>query len=181
MADEHLGAESSAATGDARAVHDEISGSRTPGSRTRRRLTEGQLLEVVRLHSETDTTAASIARTLGISQASVYRVLHSQGSARRGRTGQRPPQVSARARRRTSRTEQTSDLPRRGRRRRPAEDAGLSAGGRPRRVQTSSTVRRRFRVTFVADIEVEAENVSDAIGQAEARGATEVTIVELAR
>jgi hypothetical protein len=114
-----------------------------------RKLNEEQELEVTRLYSHTDTPIAEIAGRYGIGESSVYRVAQRHGAKLRGRTGRRAVAAS-------------TESPRR---------------GRPRSTTPARAARRRFRVSYVAVAVIEAESIRDAVAQAEARGATDITAI----
>jgi transposase-like protein len=148
---------------------------RSHGSR-RRRLSQDEAREIARLYGETSTPTSEIRERFGIGDSSLYRVVQRQGVALRGRTagaapGPRPARASANGRRRASsaspRTDSKSSPVRRAsvKRRTPAS-ASPRAGD-----------RQQFRVSFVGERVIQAADVRDALRQAAALGATEITSV----
>jgi transposase-like protein len=137
-----------------------------------RKLNADQEREVARLYAETPTSIADLARQFGISDSSVYRVIQRHGVKRR-RTGGGRPSGGGRRSAATGGTRRAA-----GRR---TGQASRRRGGQPAAARSASagrdSGRRRYRVTFVAEAVVEADNVRDAVAQAEARGATEITAV----
>ena len=126
---------------------------------TRRRLTPDEQREIARLYTETSAPPAEIRERFGIGESSVYRVLQKQG-------------VSLRGRAREAGSGAGSDVPRpaTGRRAR----GGVSGGSSPRRESKASisanAASRQFRVRFEGQRVFNAQDVSDALRQAEALG-----------
>jgi transposase-like protein len=129
-----------------------------------RKLNEEQELEVTRLYSQTDTPIAEIAGRFSIGESSVYRVAQRHGAKLRGRTGRRPAATRPTPTRAAAVPAAT---------RAPAQP---SRRGRPRTTPVR-VERQRFRVSFVAVAMIEAESIRDAVAQAEARGATDITAI----
>ena len=62
-------------------------GPQTAGaSTTRRKLSDEQEREVIRLYAETETPVSEISKRLGIGESSVYRVAQRRGAVLRGRS-----------------------------------------------------------------------------------------------
>jgi transposase-like protein len=143
--------------------------------RRRRRLSPDQQREVARLYAEASLPTSEIRRRFGIGESSLYRIVQRQGVQLRGRGPSLKQSGPAQAR--------ASDV-----RRRDGAGTGRAGGGptsRGSRTQTtpargqsagpqSDSGRQRFRVTFQRDAVVEAENIREALRQAESLGATEV-------
>jgi hypothetical protein len=110
-------------------------------------------------------------------QAAVQAPQTARPSRGRPRRSAAAPETSApaavRGRSRTARATPSATAPARARRRSsratPSQGAARSTG-----------TKRRFRVLFLAATVVEADSMRDAIAQAEARGATDITSVALA-
>jgi len=167
-----------------------------------RKLTTEQERELTRQYAETSTPIADIARTFSISEVSVGRIAQRNGAASRRRRAARDttpdaptaPSSARRGRRRRADAEaESTEETGAGRRRvqRRADD-GSQTRARGRRQSVSAAVaatatapeaspsarggaRRRFRIRFFAETVVEADNVRDALGKAEALGATDIT------
>jgi hypothetical protein len=178
----------------------QVSAVKTRGSR-RRRLKLDEEQEIARLYADTSTSTSLILARFGIGESSLYRIVQRLGLPRRGRTasskaastqaarvsdtrttgssrsgGQRASQPRSRAAtsagQRSVRT--TARLPRRGAsvrtavtepRTPPTGSAGAQGGG----------VRKRFRILYQGERVFEAQNIQDALRQAESLGATDIT------
>jgi transposase-like protein len=142
-----------------------------PTRAKRRRLSPEQAGEVARLYAEGSTATSAIRARFGIGESSLYRILQRQGIPLRGRTpvspeaGPEPSPGSRQQRRRGSRA--TRDR------------GGASGSVRPPAAGAARNggVRGRFRVQFVGETIVEAQDIRDALRQAESLGATEITAV----
>jgi len=126
-----------------------------PDGRRRRRVSQNEAREIGRLYAETSTPTSEIREQFGIGDSSLYRIVQRQGIALRGRvtsaTGSKPP-PAARARRAAAR----------------AGTARSAAG------------RHQFRILFLGERIVAATDVQDALRQARAFGAIEITAVSRA-
>jgi transposase-like protein len=169
---------------------------------TRRKLSDQQEAEVTRLYAETDTPVSEISKRFGIGESSVYRVAQRHGAALRGRTatsGTAKPRAVAPAAAPVAAATSTPGTRGRGRAAgaRPAatpsgngrRTRGARAAGTTRRTTAvvavaatpaapraaASGARREFRVSFVAVRVFSAVDMADAIQQAEAAGATDIT------
>lgn len=165
-----------------------------------RKLTDEQERELTRLYAETSTPTAAIARTFGISEVSVGRMAQRNGAVPRRRGAARasaPDREAAGAR--SSRAAEAESVGqasnRRGRQRRAdasetrpnrRRQHARSDGGAAAPQETVSGPkaaaqagdpggRRRFRIRFFAETVIEAQDMRDALRQAEALGATDVT------
>jgi len=155
-----------------------------------RKLTADQERELTYLYAETTTPIADIAQTFSISEVSVGRIAQRNGAASRRRR--------AAARDTTPGAPASASGARRGRRRRADAEGGSGTGassrgqagsasadaadarGLPAAPEAASPVagggaRRHFRIRFFAETVVEANDLRDALVQAEALGATDVT------
>jgi transposase-like protein len=133
-----------------------------------RALTDEQEQALTHLYAETDTPLSEIARTYGIGQASVYRVVKRRGAALRGRV----------SRDRGGPTSEVPSMPPSpaARRLAPAPaSGGTQLGARPARLREQA--RHRFQVTYLLERVVAAEDVHDAIRQLEAIGVTEIRAI----
>lgn len=157
-----------------------------------------------RLYAETSTPTAEIRERFSIGESSLYRVVQRHGVALRGRTGHstrsKPPRtaVSARPRRssspsgggpsdsRSPATAGTAAL------RTSSRTRGKSTRGPAQRAiatpgtvalvgtassRTSGAARLRFRIRFEAERVLEANDIRDALRQAESLGTVEITSV----
>jgi|SRR5579884_1572241 len=168
----------------------------------RRKLSSEQELEVTRLYTETTTPVSEISRRFGIGEGSVYRVVERHGGQLRGRGagaetggttggragagtggasgGGRRAARAAGGRGRGGARAASSAGGQRGR----GRQGGRQAAGRGARTRGAETAasgggRARFRVTFRGSQVIEANDVRDALRQAEAQGA--VDVVEVTR
>jgi transposase-like protein len=168
---------------------------------TRRKLTDQQEAEVTRLYAQTDTPVSEISKRFGIGESSVYRVAQRHGAALRGRTatsatstpraasatpaaastgrgtrgraagrpaasaGRATPAASTNGRRTGARAARAAAT--------PARRTAPAAAATPR--AAAGGARREFRVSFVAVRVFAAVDMADAIRQAEAAGATDIT------
>jgi transposase-like protein len=162
-----------------------------PTPRERRRLDEYQEREVTRLYAATETPVSEISRRFGIAESSVYRVAQRHGAAKRGPRAA----VSSASAAAKSTTGSAG---------RSAATSGTNGGGTGLRVgqaQTSGRLapagsktatrqtqrtragavpvaRREFRVSYVAVRVFVAASIADALRQAEAAGATDITGIQ---
>jgi transposase-like protein len=172
---------------------------------TRRKLSDQQEAEVTRLYAETDTPVSEISKRFGIGESSVYRVAQRHGAALRGRTatsGTSKPRATASAAAATP-VAATRTPGRRGPGRASAGRAAAVPSGNGRRTggtrapravaptrrsgtpaasatpaaapRAASGTSRSFRVSYVAERVFTAVDMNDAIRQAEAAGATDIT------
>jgi transposase-like protein len=116
-----------------------------------RRLSAEQEQELARLYAQTRTPAAELARQFGISQTSLMRIAQRHGATR------------GRSRRSSEATPTTTTTTTRSRR--------SSSHGATRQAT------RRFRVRFTAERVVDADDMRQAVAQAEALGAIEITSI----
>jgi len=170
------------------------SGHELPASTTRRRdsrrrrISQDEEREIVRLYADNSTSTAEIRERFGIGDSSLYRVVQRHGVALRGHTGlstrSKPsrakpaagtgsrlsaaaatPRTSARAARRSSAAQRTTTT--------PAE--ALPVGRASSR--TGGGAQQRYEVRFQAESVFEATGVLDALRQAESLGATEIAAI----
>ncbi len=163
----------------------------------RRRLSDEQELEVTRLY---------IARRVGIGEGTIYRVLERHGAALRGRISPTKKQTAARSESRSAAGtgvrrsgNGSTNTERRGgakptAARKPAsartseETVARGVAAVRKKLEDSSPSTRaavatgrghgqRSRVRFQAEVVLEAEDIRDALRQAEARGAVDVIAV----
>ena len=156
-----------------------------PTASPRRRLNPDQAGEVARLYAEGSVSTAEIRARFGIGESSLYRILQRQGIPLRGRAavseGAGPASEQGSRRRRWRRSGAAQER---------GGAAGRSSRGRTRggvrpgaagptgaAAARNSGVRGRFRVQFVGETIVEAQDIRDALRQAESLGATEITAV----
>ena len=151
---------------------------------TRRKLNDQQEREVTRLYASTETPVSEISKRFGIGESSVYRIAQRYGAALRGRTA---TAATARSTSRRAPVKSTTDrsTESRGRKAQTAVRKTNAATGRsvpakatrsPGRV--AGIARREFRVSYVAVRTFMAADITDAIRQAEAAGATDITGIE---
>lgn len=133
------------------------------GGGTRRRLTPDEQHEIARLYTETSAPPSEIRERFGIGESSVYRVLQKQGVSLRGR-GSDAGSVAA------------SHVPKpaTGRRTRSIESGGPSPRRRSKTTTSANAAARQFRVRFEGQQVFTAQDVNDALRQAEARGLIDV-------
>ena len=168
------------------------------GERRRRarrtNLSEDQKREITRLYSETSTLLPEIRQRFGIGDSSLYRLIQQYGGKLRGRTrrstpasappsgGRRAPRAPRAARSTGAPAAAQSPTPSTSRTPSPAR-ASRSAGSTSRAARsprtssaaTPASGRAQFRVSFVGVRTVTASNIQDAVRQAAAFGATEIT------
>ncbi len=170
-----------------------------------RKLSDEQEVEVTRLYAETNTPIADIAGRFRIGESSVYRVAKRHGAALRGRVGRssggadnsssaaaasadgasqssqgtstrircRHGQLGRHGCRGAPRTDHHSPPTRQHRRPRPM---AAGHGAVPRQPRAGGE-RRRFRVSYLGVVVVEASGIREALVIAESQGAQEVTSV----
>ena len=157
-----------------------------PGGARRRRLSTDEGREIARLYAETNTSTSDIRARFGIGESSLYRIVQRQGIPLRGRTSsskapirQLPQAPDARRRRSSSSGRRTAPQPqstaatttRRASVPAPRTPSTGSAASQPGRA------RQRFRIQFQGERVVEAQDIRDALRQAESLGATQITAV----
>lgn len=169
----------------------------------RRRLNQEQEREVTRLYAETMLSVPDISKQFSIGESSVYRIAQRNGAGLRGRTasassssssssgstsGSSAPATPAPVRR-TRRTRTTGQntvaapvtpVAAPGRRRRAPAAAAVSvapAVKTTRRGRRPSVGLQRFEIQYRAQTVVRAANVSAALRQVEALGATDVLAI----
>jgi transposase-like protein len=170
------------------------------GQRRRRarrtNLSEDQKREITRLYSETSTPLPEIRQRFGIGDSSLYRLIQQYGGKLRGRapratqasattsSSRRAPRAARATTTPAASRSSASRTPRAARASRstaaPASRstaAPARATRRPRASQAAppSSGRSQFRVSFVGVRTVTASNIADAVRQASAFGATEIT------
>ncbi len=148
-------------------------------SHSRRRLSDSQQLELTRLYADTDTPVPEISRRFGIAETSVYRVVQRQGVQPRSTTTMPAPALPRAAavvtdRGRSAATGSRADAAGASSDRRAVATRRVASDGATVGSHTTGALRR-FRVSFVGVRVIEASNMRDALRQAEALGATDVT------
>ena len=133
-----------------------------------RKLNADEEREVVRLYGQSRTRVPEIARRFGMAESSVYRILRRHGTAQLDRSGSSSQGLPRQRASGAVASVVTSEGASSG-----VPGQGPALGSRTRTRTTASGFRVRFEVEEV----LEAEDVHDALRQAEARGATEVTAV----
>jgi transposase-like protein len=145
--------------------------SRTNGRR-RRRVSKEEAREIGRLYAETSTPTSEIRERFGIGDSSLYRIVQQQGVPLRGRTAARSAAKSPQARTPAARR---SGSPR------TARATQAISQPRPTKATTATRARRsdrqQFRILFRGERVVRATDVRDALRQAQAFGAVEITAV----
>jgi transposase-like protein len=144
--------------------------SSTASPRRRRRLSPDEQRKIARLYADSSTPTAEIRDRFGIGESSLYRVLQRYAVPLRGRSASQA-EASSDAR---------ASAPVRGRPRRV-----LARGGSPsprmrvssKAAATPNAALHRFRVQFAADRIIDAVDISHALRQAEALGATDILAV----
>jgi len=170
----------------------------------RRRLSQDEERAIARLYAETSTPTADIRERFGIGESSLYRVVQRHGVALRGRTGSstqsKPPRTTASAARRRSSSpsgaepadsrspatagtaalrtsSRTREKPTRGPAQRASATPGTPSLVGPASARTGGAARQRFRIRFQAESVFEANDLRDALRQAESLGAVEITSI----
>jgi transposase-like protein len=150
----------------------------------RPRLSPDEKREVARLYADTSTSTSEICARLGIGESSLYRILQLQGVPLRGRTASltSPGTTQAASAPYRSRNRSSKAVTRRPRVQAPIGTPAANGASVPtatRRRGTAGVARSgellQFVVTFSAEHTIEATSALDAVQQAHARGATEVT------
>jgi hypothetical protein len=129
-------------------------------------LTPEQQREIARLHGETKTPTTEIRERFGIAESSLYRILQKQGVSPRGRTNS-PSRVA------TGVVTIAAGRRRRGRTRRGAL-VGSQVRGASKTAVSQNSAALRFRVCFEGQRVFEAQDVRDAVRQAERLGVTDI-------
>jgi transposase-like protein len=175
-----------------------------PNGSRRRRLSEDEKREIARLYAQTSTPTSEIRDRFGIGDSSLYRIVQREGLALRGRTPSsiQPNPSRAQAptvRRRGSTTiraeplavlqprstaataEVRADVPLDGRSSDGRSRRAVVTGARTSRAEPAAAriggAGHRFRIRFQGESVFEATDIRDALRQAEALGATEITAV----
>ena len=173
------------------------SASRSKDSRRRRRLSNGEALEIARLYGETSTPTSEIRQRFGIGDSSLYRIVQRQGIALRGRTASatrpntQPAQTHAARRPRSASPKQPQQLASRtgsnaapqatrltgrtGVRRAPGTKKTTAPSGTA--ASGTGDSRRQFRILFRTERIVQATDMTDALRKVESLGAIEITAV----
>ena len=138
-----------------------------PGGRTRRRLTPEQQREIARLYGETKTPTTEIRERFGIAESSMYRILQKQGISPRGRRNSPVDRVAKRA------VKIAAERLLRGRTRFGAP-VGSHARGASETAVNQNSAALQFRVRFEGQRIFEAQDVRDALRQAEKLGVTDI-------
>ncbi len=170
----------------------------------RRKLTDEQAREVIRLYAETDTPVEAIARQFSIGQTSIYRLAQQRGvplrqavaasapagdGRRAARAGANAPAVASAPGGRAG-TRGTSAAGQVTPRHRTAGGPSavtraavmrarepITAMAEPGHQSRSGGVGHRFQVTFLAETVIEAADIQHAIRQVQALGATDITAI----
>jgi len=147
----------------------------------RRRLDAAQEREIAQLYVDGSTSTAAIRERFGIGQSSLSRIVQRQGMPLRGRGASSAPAAPS-----------PRPAPTRQQRRSPSAGGAQPAPAQPRSTATatgpsrraaappSAGLAQRFRIEYTGEAVVEAQDVRDAIRQAESLGATEITAVSRA-
>jgi transposase-like protein len=136
----------------------------------RRLLSEDQKREIVRLYAKTDTPLAAIKQQFSIAESSLYRLIQQRGVAPRGRIPVTPQSVSNSGRRSALNGDMAVS--------RQSARSRSSVSRRPIRLTSPSTESGvKYRVTFAALQIVTAVDMRDALRQAEALGAAEISAI----
>ncbi len=156
------------------------------GGARRRRLSADEGREIARLYAGTNTPTSDIRARFGIGESTLYRIVQRQGIPLRGRTSSSKPPIpqapqapDARRSRSSSSRRQTTPQPhstaatstRRPSVAAPQARSTGSAASQPRRA------RQRFRIQFQGERVVEAQDIRDALRQAESLGAIQIIAV----
>jgi transposase-like protein len=164
---------------------------KTRGSR-RPRLSLDEKREIARLYADTSTSTSEICAQLGIGESSLYRIVQLHGLPLRGRTasstspGTTQPTVAPNAAgaKSVTRRRRIAPVARRPRVEAPSDAPATKSASAPtatRRTRTAGMARSRelvqFVVTYLAVQTLQAASALDALQQAQARGATEVTSI----
>jgi transposase-like protein len=166
---------------------------KTRGSR-RPRLSLDEKREIARLYADPSTSTSEICARLGIGESSLYRIVQLHGLPLRGRTasstspGTTQPTVAPNAAGAKSvtrrRRRRIAPVARRPRVETPSDAPATKSASAPtatRRTRTAGMARSRelvqFVVTYLAVQTLQAASALDALQQAQARGATEVTSI----
>jgi len=162
---------------------------RRGGSR-RRRISQDEEREIVRLYADNSTSTAEIRLRFGIGDSSLYRVVQRHGVARRGHTGRSTRSKRSRAKTaavagsglsaaaatpRTSARAARSSTPSAAQRTTATPAEALPVGRASSR--TGGGAQQRYAVRFQAESVFEATDILDALRQAESLGATVITAI----
>jgi transposase-like protein len=137
----------------------------------RRILSEDQKREVARLYAETTTSVPAIKRQFGIAESSLYRLIQQRGVAPRGRIPAASRSVSKATRQQTGLNGEMA------RSRQSVRSRSRGSARQTSSASPSSESSFTYRVSFAALRIVTAVDIRDAIRQAEALGATEITAI----
>jgi transposase-like protein len=157
-----------------------------PGGSRRRRLSTDEGREIARLYAETNTLTSDIRARFGIGESSLYRILQRQGIPLRGRTSSSKAQVLQAAQVKNARRSRSSNSGQRAAsapRSTAATKTRRASVTSPRTPSTGSAAaqpgrgRQRYRIRFQGERVVEAQDIRDALRQAELLGAIEITVV----
>jgi transposase-like protein len=165
----------------------ETQGSRVKaGGSRRRRLSADEGREIARLYAESNTLTSDICERFGIGESSLYRILQRRGIPLRGRTSSSKPQVPQPAQVQHARRSGSSNNGRRAAsppHSTPATNTRRASVASPPTPSTRSAAsqpgraRQRYRIRFQGERVVEAQDIRDALRQADLLGAIEITAV----
>jgi hypothetical protein len=163
----------------------------------RQRLSLDEQREVARLYADTSISTAEIRAQFAIGESSLYRVVQRQGVRLRGHISSseaRSTQPVQQANTRRSRSARDADRASSSSSSEPVTTgAGLGqpakagtrrrgpgrhvVAGEPRTPSASLTIGKRFRIVYQAEQVFAANDIQDALRQAESMGATDITDV----
>ena len=157
-----------------------------PGGSRRRRLSTDEGSEIARLYAETNTLTSDIRARFGIGESSLYRIVQRHGIPLRGRTSSSKAQVPQPAQVQNGRRSGWSNSGQRAAsapRSTAATNTRRASVASPRTPATRSAAaqpgraRQRYHIRFHGERVVEAQDIRDAVRQAELLGAIEITVV----
>jgi transposase-like protein len=157
-----------------------------PGGSRRRRVSMDEGREIARLYAETNTLTSDIRARFGIGESSLYRIVQRQGIPLRGRTSSSKAQVLQPAQVQNARRSRSSNSGQRATsapRSTAATNTHRASVALPRTPSTGSgasqpgRARQRYRIRFQGERVIEAQDIRDALRQAEVLGAIEITAV----
>jgi transposase-like protein len=148
----------------------------------RSKLSPDEEREIARLYADTSTSTSEICKRLGIGESSLYRIVQRQGLPLRGRSSAPKAAAAQAAPAPVAAPKRSAAAPAAKRMRsapapRTRQSRSSSADNAPVATPAPQAVAagKRFRVRYQGERVFEAQNMQDALRQAESMGATEIT------